>query len=65
MIIAFQDLSLVEKAKADQIHFTLEGEGLRVQRYHHDEKSTWIPTWHAINNVSRFAIICVMLTSKR
>ena len=29
-----------------------------------DEKSTWIPTWQAMNNVSWFVRICVKPTSE-
>ena len=41
-IIAFQDLTLVKKAKTIQVHFTLEGEAVRPTKIILDEKSTWI-----------------------
>ena len=48
MTIAFYNLSLVEKAKSVQVHFTLEGECLRIQRNYHGQKFTWVPIWHII-----------------
>jgi hypothetical protein len=35
---------LVEKAETVQVHFTLGGEGLKVQRKFVDEKSMWSST---------------------
>jgi hypothetical protein len=52
---------LVNKAKTVPIHFTLEVEG--PNEIIMDEKSTWIPTWQTINNISLFAGICGTPTS--
>ena len=60
-----RDLSLVEKVETIEVHFTLEGEVLRVQKNYHVWKSTWIPTWQTMTNVSWFARTCVKPISKR
>ena len=47
---------MIEMAETIQVHFTLEGEGLRAH-YHGivmDEKPTWIPKWTTIKCVSWF-----------
>ena len=51
------------RMKTVQVHFTLEGEDLRVQKIYiiMHMKSTWIPTWILIYNVSWFAKICVFV----
>ena len=53
-------LSLVEKATTIQVHFTLEGEGLRAKRNFHGWKvfmDSYMVSW--------YAGICVNATSKR
>ena len=62
---AFSNLSLVQKAENVQVHFTLEGEGLRARAITMDEKSTGIPTWQIMDNVSCSTKICIEPTSKR
>lgn len=43
---------MVKKAETNQDHFTLENEGLRIQRkLQKNKKSTWISTWETINNI--------------
>ena len=52
MTVEIKNLLLVEKAKTVPLHFTLELEGLKDQgRVCMDERSTWSPTWHAMDKL--------------
>jgi hypothetical protein len=56
---------LVEKAETVQVHFTLEGEGIRAQEIIMNKKSTWDLTWQTMDNGSWSTKILVRPTSKR
>jgi hypothetical protein len=56
---------LVKRLETVQVHFTLEGDGLRAKEIIMDEKLKWIPTWQTINNVSWPTKIWVKPTFKR
>jgi hypothetical protein len=50
---------LVKKLETIQVHFTLDLEGPRDPQICKEEKSTWPPTQHQVNNVLRFTGYCI------